>query len=61
MQQERSGLVVGFDLDLTLLDSRAGIRAALDALSAETGVRIDSAAAVTRLGPPLQEELARWF
>jgi len=53
--------VVGFDLDLTLLDARSGIRTALDALSRETGVPIDSAAAVTRLGPPVHEELARWF
>jgi pyridinium-3,5-biscarboxylic acid mononucleotide sulfurtransferase len=54
-------LVVGFDLDMTLLDSRAGVRATYDALSRETGVPIDSAAAVSRLGPPLREELVRWF
>jgi uncharacterized protein len=54
-------LVVGFDLDMTLIDSRPGIAVALDALSAETGVPIDSAAAVSRLGPPLDEELAYWF
>ena len=54
-------LVVGFDLDMTLIDSRPGIAAAMDALSAETGVYIDSAAVVGRLGPPLNEELVRWF
>jgi uncharacterized protein len=54
-------LVVGFDLDMTLIDSRPGIAAALDALSAETGVEIDSAAAVNRLGPPLDDELLLWF
>jgi len=54
-------LVVGFDLDMTLIDSRPGIAVALDALSAETGVHIDSAAAVSRLGPPLDEELGYWF
>ena len=54
-------LVVGFDLDMTLIDTRPGIAAALDALSAETGVHIDSAAAVSRLGPPLDHELALWF
>jgi len=54
-------LTVGFDLDLTLIDSRPGIAATLDALAAETGTVIDSAAAVTRLGPPLAEELARWY
>jgi len=54
-------LTVGFDLDMTLIDSRPGIAAVLDALSAETGVFIDSAAAVSRLGPPLEHELAHWF
>ena len=54
-------LVVGFDLDMTLIDTRPGISAVWDALSAETGVAIDSAAAVSRLGPPLDEELAVWF
>ena len=54
-------LVVGFDLDMTLIDTRPGIAAVWDALSAETGVVIDSAAAVARLGPPLDEELAIWF
>ncbi|MCD0485737.1 HAD family hydrolase [Streptacidiphilus sp. ASG 303] len=54
-------LTVGFDLDMTLLDTRPGIRATYDAVAAETGVRIDSALAVTRLGPPLEVELAHWF
>ncbi len=54
-------LVVGFDLDMTLIDTRPGIAAVWDALSAETGVAIDSAAAVSRLGPPLDTELAHWF
>lgn len=54
-------LVVGFDLDMTLIDSRPGIHAVYTALAAETGVPIDADAAVTRLGPPLDEELAHWF
>lgn len=54
-------LTVGFDLDMTLIDSRPGIHAAYLALSAETGVPIDADLAVTRLGPPLEEELAYWF
>lgn len=53
--------VIGFDLDLTLIDSRLGIAATLRQLSARTGVFIDADAAVTRLGPPLDEELARWY
>jgi uncharacterized protein len=54
-------LVIGFDLDLTLIDSRDGIRAVYDLLAAETGVAIDSALVVSRLGPPLETELANWF
>lgn len=54
-------LTVGFDLDMTLIDSRPGIKATYDELSRETGVRIDSALAIARLGPPLEEELAHWF
>ncbi|WP_371413917.1 HAD family hydrolase [Streptomyces lunaelactis] len=54
-------LTVGFDLDMTLIDSRPGIHAAYLALSAETGVWIDADLAVTRLGPPLEQELAHWF
>ncbi|HET6358226.1 MAG TPA: HAD family hydrolase [Streptomyces sp.] len=54
-------LTVGFDLDMTLIDSRPGIHAAYLALSAETGVWIDADVAVTRLGPPLEEEMAHWF
>src|SRR5260221_626849 len=46
---------------MTLIDSRPGIHATLRALSAETGVFIDADAAVERLGPPLDEELARWY
>lgn len=54
-------LTVGFDLDMTLIDSRPGIKAAYLALSAETGVEIDADLAVSRLGPPLEDELAHWF
>ncbi|MFI5985431.1 HAD family hydrolase [Streptomyces sp. NPDC051555] len=52
---------VGFDLDMTLIDSRPGIKATFEVLSVETGTFIDAAAAVTRLGPPLDQELAHWF
>ncbi|WP_040722878.1 HAD family hydrolase [Nocardia veterana] len=52
---------VGFDLDMTLIDSRPGIRACYRALSARTGTPIDSDLVVTRLGPPLEYELANWF
>ncbi|HEX4814732.1 MAG TPA: HAD hydrolase-like protein [Nonomuraea sp.] len=52
---------VGFDLDMTLADTRAGIAAVYDELSVRLGVPIDSAAVVTRLGPPLEVELANWL
>lgn len=60
-RQPRPPLTVGFDLDMTLIDSRPGIHATYQALSAETGVYIDAELAITRLGPPLEEELAYWF
>ncbi|BBC34232.1 hypothetical protein SGFS_055260 [Streptomyces graminofaciens] len=56
-----SGLTVGFDLDMTLIDSRPGIHACYRELTARTGTYVDADLAVTRLGPPLEEELAYWF
>jgi phosphoglycolate phosphatase len=53
-------LVVGFDLDMTLIDPRPGVRAAFEALIAETGADIDIDTVVGRLGPPLEVELASW-
>jgi uncharacterized protein len=53
-------LVVGFDLDMTLVDPRAGVEATYAALSAEIGIDIDGALAASRLGPPLEIELANW-
>ncbi|MEV7929811.1 MULTISPECIES: HAD family hydrolase [unclassified Kitasatospora] len=54
-------LTVGFDLDMTLLDTRPGIHATYLALAAETGARIDADLVVTRLGPPLLDEIRNWF
>ncbi|GAA2622432.1 HAD family hydrolase [Streptomyces axinellae] len=54
-------VTIGFDLDMTLIDSRPGIHATWRRLSAETGVRIDADLAVSRLGPPLHHELSYWF
>ncbi|ADP78184.1 ATP-dependent sacrificial sulfur transferase LarE [Pseudofrankia inefficax] len=54
-------LVVGFDLDLTLLDARRGIVATYAEIAARTGVPIDGELAASRLGPPLEQELANWF
>lgn len=54
-------LVVGFDLDMTLVDARAGIASSWRALSAETGVPVDTELVVSRLGPPVEAEAAHWF
>ncbi|PBC62836.1 haloacid dehalogenase [Streptomyces sp. Tue6028] len=56
-----SAPTVGFDLDMTLIDSRPGIQACYRALSARTGTYIDCDLVITRLGPPLEEELVNWF
>jgi len=53
--------VVGFDLDMTLVDSRPGVAATLAALAAETGTRLDVDVIVGRLGPLLEDELACWY
>ncbi|MFE5939357.1 HAD family hydrolase [Streptomyces sp. NPDC056470] len=61
MTLPRLPLTVGFDLDMTLIDSRPGIKATYEAFAAQVGVPIDADLAVSRLGPPLEHELAHWF
>ncbi|QSB14457.1 HAD hydrolase-like protein [Natronosporangium hydrolyticum] len=56
-----SAPVVGFDLDLTLIDTRAGIAATYRALAERSGVAVDTDAVVSRIGIPLAEEVAHWF
>ena len=51
----------GFDLDMTLIDSRRVILASFAAVSAATGVPIDPDAVDSRLGIKLEDELAFWF
>jgi uncharacterized protein len=46
-------LVVGFDLDMTLIDTRPGFAACLRALEVETGLVLPVDELVGRLGPPL--------
>jgi phosphoglycolate phosphatase len=52
---------VGFDLDMTLIDSRRVILASFAAVSDATGVPIDPAAVDRRLGIKLEDELGYWF
>lgn len=54
-------LLVGFDLDMTLIDSRRGVIATFDALNAELGTHIDGRAIAARLGPALETEMAAYF
>ena len=52
---------VGFDLDMTLVDTRRGIATALRALAEATGRPIDVEAIVGSLGPPVAVALSPWF
>lgn len=54
-------LVVGFDLDMTLVDTRPGVAAALRRVVEETGVPIDVDTVCQNLGPPLGHLLAPHF
>lgn len=54
-------LVVGFDLDMTLVDSAPGFRTTFEAVAVETDVAIDVDLVMTRLGPKLEFEMAEWY
>ncbi|WP_091678957.1 HAD family hydrolase [Amycolatopsis marina] len=51
------GTTIGFDLDMTLIDPRPGMVAAMDALAAETGLPLDGEYFAAHLGPPLDHVL----
>jgi phosphoglycolate phosphatase len=52
---------VGFDLDMTLIDSRSAIMASFAALGRDTATAVDLAAVDRRLGLKLEDELAFWY
>lgn len=52
---------IGFDLDMTLIDSRPGIKAVYEQIVVESGATIDTDLVVSRLGPPVEWELAHWI
>ncbi len=56
-----AALVVGFDLDMTLIDTRPGCAATLTVLAAETGTDLDVEEISSRLGPPLDLLLAPYY
>ena len=52
---------VGFDLDMTLIDSRSAILASFGGLARDTATAIDLDAVDSRLGLKLEDELAFWY
>ncbi|MGH7733620.1 MAG: HAD family hydrolase, partial [Gemmatimonadales bacterium] len=52
---------VGFDLDMTLINSRPAILASFAEVARETATAIDLDAVDRRLGIKLDDELAFWF
>ena len=54
-------LVVGFDLDMTLIDTRPGFGATLVALGAELGVEFPVGDLIAHLGPPLDLLLGEYL
>ncbi|MEP6625247.1 MAG: HAD family hydrolase [Acidimicrobiia bacterium] len=56
-----TNIVVGFDLDMTLIDSRPGVIASFSALNRELGTDIDGPLIASRLGPTLESEMAAYF
>ncbi len=48
---------MGFDLDMTLIDPRPGMVAAMNALGAESGLPLDGEHFAANLGPPLDDIL----
>jgi len=53
--------LVGFDLDMTLIDSRPAILASFAELARDTATAIDLEAVDSRLGIKLEDELAFWY
>jgi hypothetical protein len=51
----------GFDLDVTLIDSRPAIIAAFEAMSRDMSVSVDLESVNRRLGLKLEDELAYWL
>ena len=56
--RDATSLAVGFDLDMTLIDTVPGFGATLAALGEELGVDFEIDEVTSRLGPPLGDSLA---
>ncbi|SDY22456.1 phosphoglycolate phosphatase [Saccharopolyspora shandongensis] len=57
MAEQRSAPVVGFDLDMTLIDPRPGVVRAIEALNEEFALSLDGEAVAAHLGPPLADTM----
>jgi uncharacterized protein len=58
---DSSGLVVGFDLDMTLIDTAPGFAATLEVLAEELGVTLPTAELAATLGAPLDQMLGPYL
>lgn len=54
-------LVVGFDLDMTLVDSRAGIARTLQSAAADVGIALTDEQIWPTIGIPLADALRQWL
>jgi phosphoglycolate phosphatase len=54
------GLVIGVDLDMTLVDTSEAMTVALTRVNQQLGTDIDVGACVAAIGAPQREQLARW-
>ena len=54
-------LVVGFDLDMTLVDSRTGIARTLEGVVGDYGVTVTDEEVWPTIGLPLRDALRRWL
>ncbi|MEV0702464.1 HAD hydrolase-like protein [Saccharopolyspora sp. NPDC050389] len=57
MAEQRSVPVVGFDLDMTLIDPRPGMVRAIEALNEQFALSLDGEAFAAHLGPPLADTM----
>jgi phosphoglycolate phosphatase len=58
LPEQPEQIVLGFDLDMTLVDSRPGIATALTRMCSQRGYHLDIERAVARIGPPIDVVLA---
>ena len=60
MAPQRAGRIIGFDLDMTLVNSSEAMAVALRVVNSRLGTAVDVEACVAALGAPVRDLLARW-